>query len=152
MTNKPGASGILGLKYALSQKADGYTVVVGPMTEALASPYFQGAEPYDVKDLSFVASYMPQERVLFTTPDKAYKTFQEFIEYARKHPGEISVGSGGAQWALDVLKSIAGRQGTHAPLPGRQDVREAGHRGGEVRPRADPAQQGAAGVMSPKSG
>ncbi|HET9481572.1 MAG TPA: tripartite tricarboxylate transporter substrate-binding protein [Candidatus Polarisedimenticolia bacterium] len=126
MTNKPGASGILGLKYALSQKADGYTVVVGPMTEALASPYFQGAEPYDVKDLSFVASYMPQERVLFTTPDKPYKTFQEFIEYARKHPGEISVGSGGAQWA--------------------------GHRGGEVRPRADPAQQGAAGVMSPKSG
>jgi tripartite-type tricarboxylate transporter receptor subunit TctC len=107
VTNKPGASGILGLKYALGQKADGYTVVVGPMTEALASPYFQGAEPYDIKDLSFVASYMPQERVLFTTPDKPYKTFQEFIEYARKHPGTISVGSGGAQWALEVLKSIA---------------------------------------------
>lgn len=111
VTNKPGASGILGLKYALSQKADGYTVVVGPMTEALASPYFQGAEPYDIKDLSFVASYMPQERVLFTTPDKPYKTFQEFIEYARKHPGEISVGSGGAQWALEVLKSIAVKEG-----------------------------------------
>ncbi len=111
VTNKPGASGILGLKYALSQPADGYTVVVGPMTEALASPYFQGADPYDIKDLSFVGSYMPQERVLFTTPDKPYKTFQEFIEYARKHPGQISVGSGGAQWALEIVKSIAVKEG-----------------------------------------
>lgn len=111
VSNKPGASGIVGLKYALSQKADGYTVIVGPMTEALASPYFQGTEPYDMKDLSFVASYMPQERVLFTTPDKPYKTLPEFIEYAKKHPGEISVGSGGAQWALEVIKSVAVKEG-----------------------------------------
>jgi tripartite-type tricarboxylate transporter receptor subunit TctC len=104
--NKPGASGILGMKYALGEKPDGYTVIIGPMTDALASPYFQGAEPFNIKDLSFVASYMPQERVLFTTPDKPYKTFREFIDYAKKHPGEISAGSGGIQWALEVIKSI----------------------------------------------
>lgn len=109
--NKPGASGILGLRYALSQKADGYTVVVAPVTEAMASPYFQGAEPFDLKDLAFVGSYMPQERVLFTTPDKPFKTFQEFIDYARKHPGQLSVGSGGAQWALEVIKSVAVKEG-----------------------------------------
>ena len=111
VVNKPGASGILGLKYALSQKADGYTVVVGPMTDALASPYFQGAEPFNIKDVSFVAAYMPQERVLFTTPDKPYKTFQEFIDYAKKNPGQISAGSGGAQWALEIIKSIAVKDG-----------------------------------------
>jgi tripartite-type tricarboxylate transporter receptor subunit TctC len=109
--NKPGASGILGLKYALGQKADGYTVVVAPMTEPLASPYFQGAEPFNIKDISFVASYMPQERVLFTSPDKPYKTFAEFIAYAKKHPGEISAGSGGAQWALEIIRSIAVKEG-----------------------------------------
>jgi tripartite-type tricarboxylate transporter receptor subunit TctC len=109
--NKPGASGILGLKYALGEKPDGYTVIIGPMTDALASPYFQGVEPFNIKDLSFVASYMPQERVLFTTPDKPYRTFQEFIDYAKKHPGEISAGSGGIQWALEVIKSIAVKDG-----------------------------------------
>lgn len=111
VVNKPGASGILGLKYALGQKADGYTVVVAPVAEALAGPHFQGAEPFDIKDLSFVASYMPQERVLFTTPDKPYKTFQEFIDYAKKHPGEISVGSAGGQWALEVIKAVAVKEG-----------------------------------------
>ena len=50
---------------------------------------------------------MPQERVLFTTNDKPYKTWEEFIAYSKAHPGEVSVGSGGAQWALEVMKSIA---------------------------------------------
>ena len=105
--NKPGASGIVGLKHGLKQKADGYTIVVGPMTLALTTPYFQGSKPFNPDDLSYIGSYMPQERILFTTSDKPYKTFSEFIDYARKHPGEVSVGSGGAQWALEVMKSIA---------------------------------------------
>ncbi len=109
--NKPGANGAIGLKYALGQDANGYTLVVGPATDLLVGPYFLGTEPFDPKELSFVGSYMPQERVLFTTPDKPYKTFQEFIEYARKHPGEVSVGSGGLQWALEVMKSVAVKEG-----------------------------------------
>ncbi len=111
VVNKPGGNGAIGLRYALSQKADGYNVVLGPMTDALAGPYFLGGEPFDFKDLSFVAGYMPQQRVLFTTADKNYKTFQDFIEYGKKHPGELSVGSGGAQWALEVVKSIAVKNG-----------------------------------------
>ena len=107
VVNKPGASGILGLKYVLSQKADGYTMAIGPLTDALVSPYFQGADSFNMADLTYVGAYMPQQRVLFTTPDKPYKTFPEFVEYARKHPGEISVGSGGSQWALEVVKSAA---------------------------------------------
>jgi len=107
VVNKPGANGAIGLRFALGQKADGYHVVLGPMTDAMAGPYFLGGEPFDFKDLSFVAGYMPQQRVLFTTADKPYKTFPEFIEYTKKHPGELSAGSGGAQWALEVIKSIA---------------------------------------------
>jgi tripartite-type tricarboxylate transporter receptor subunit TctC len=109
--NKPGANGAIGLRYALGQKADGYNVVVGPMTDAFAGPYFLGGPPFDFKDVSFVGGYMPQQRVLFTTPDKPYKTFPEFIDYAKKHPGGISAGSGGAQWALEVVKSIAVKNG-----------------------------------------
>jgi len=109
--NKPGASGAIGSRYALSQKADGYTVIVAPMTEVMAGPYFLGGDPFDFKDFSFVGAYMPQQRVLFAPADAPYKNFAEFIEYAKKHPGEISVGSGAAQWALEVVKSIAVKNG-----------------------------------------
>lgn len=109
--NKPGASGSIGTRYALSQKADGYTVIVAPMTEVMASAYFLGGKPFDFKEFSFVGGYMPQQRVLFAPADAPYKTFDQFIEYVKKHPGEISVGSGAAQWALEVVKSIAVKNG-----------------------------------------
>ncbi|MCX5909697.1 MAG: tripartite tricarboxylate transporter substrate binding protein [Deltaproteobacteria bacterium] len=111
VVNKPGANGAIGLKYALSQKADGYTVVLGPMTDALSNSYFQDSESINIKDLSFAGGYLPQERVLYTTPDKPYKTFREFIDYAKENPGQISAGSGGSQWALEIVKSIAVKDG-----------------------------------------
>ncbi len=111
VANKPGGTGIVGVNFALGQKEDGYTVIVAPMNESLTSAYFQGSEPFDLKNFSFVGGYMPQQRVLFTTPDKPYKTFAEFIAYAKTHPGEISAGSGGVQWALEVVKSIAVKDG-----------------------------------------
>jgi tripartite-type tricarboxylate transporter receptor subunit TctC len=107
VVNKPGANGTIGLKYLLGQPADGYTIAIGPMTDALANPYFQKTESFNFDDFSFVAGYMPQERVLFTTPDKPYKTFAEFLAYAKKNPDTVSAGSGGSQWALEIVKSIA---------------------------------------------
>jgi tripartite-type tricarboxylate transporter receptor subunit TctC len=107
VVNKVGASGGLGLKYFLSQKADGYTVVSSTLGDNLASPCFNDMEPFNPKDFSFIGGYMLQERILFTSLDKPYKTFEEFIDYAKKHPGEISAGSAGIQWPLEVIKSIA---------------------------------------------
>ncbi len=111
VANKPGGTGIVGVNFALGQKEDGYTVIVAPLNESLTSAYFQGSEPFDLKNFTFIGGYMPQQRVLFTTPDKPYKTFAEFIAYAKQHPGEISAGSGGVQYALEVVKSIAVKDG-----------------------------------------
>ncbi len=111
VVNKPGANGAIGLKYAQSQKADGYTVIVSILTDNFVSPYFQGVEPFNLKDFSFVASYMPQERVLFTKPDKPYRSFQQFVDFVKKNPGQVSVGSGAVQWALEVVKSVAVKDG-----------------------------------------
>jgi tripartite-type tricarboxylate transporter receptor subunit TctC len=52
VANKPGGAGIVGVNFALSQKEDGYTVIVAPMNESLTSAYFQDAEPFDLKSFS----------------------------------------------------------------------------------------------------
>ena len=106
VVNKPGASGILGLKYALSQKADGYTAAIGPLTDALVSPYFQGAEAFHIGDISYVAAYMPQQRVLYAAADKPYKAFPEFVEYAKKNPDKIKWGHTGRGAKLWIIGSI----------------------------------------------
>jgi tripartite-type tricarboxylate transporter receptor subunit TctC len=107
VVNKVGASGSLGLKYILGQKPDGYTVVISTMGDNLAAPYFNEMEPFNINDFSFVGGYMLQQRILFTNLDKPYKNFEEFIDYVKKHPGEVSAGSAGIQWPLEVIKSIA---------------------------------------------
>lgn len=138
--NKAGAGGIIGLRAALRAKPDGYTVCCAAMTLALTAPYFQEAEPFDLEKIEFIGSHMPQERVLFTTLDKPYETFEEFIAYAKEHPGIVTVGSGGAIWAIEVMKSIAvyeglkmryilfksGAAGSAAILGGHVSVAETG--------------------------
>jgi tripartite-type tricarboxylate transporter receptor subunit TctC len=111
VVNKAGANGILGTKYVLGQKPDGYIVLIGTLTDIFATPYFQGVEPFHLKDFLFVGSCMSRESLLFTSLDKPFKTFFEFIEYAKKNPSRISVASAGAQWAQEVIKSIAVKEG-----------------------------------------
>ena len=50
---------------------------------------------------------MPQDRLLLTRPDKPYKTWKELVDYAKAHPGTVSVGSGASQEALEVLHAAA---------------------------------------------
>lgn len=108
--NKPGAGGVIGLQALKKARPDGYTIASGGLTLGFTSPYFLDAEKFDADDFTYIGSYMPQERVLFTTPDKPYKTWEAFLAYSKAHPGEVSVGSGGAQWALEVMKSIAKKE------------------------------------------
>lgn len=105
--NKAGASGVIGLQHALRQKPDGYTLCGAALTFALTAPYFQKAKPFDSGNIEYIGGHMPQERVLFGQMDAPYKTFDEFLAYVKKHPGIVTVGGAGAQWALEVMKSIA---------------------------------------------
>lgn len=111
IVNKPGASGVIGLRAALRAKPDGYTLCGAALTFALTAPYFQGAEPFAIEEMEFIGGHMPQERVLFGQMDAPYKTFDEFLAFVKENPGIVTVGGAGAQWALEVMKSIAVHDG-----------------------------------------
>lgn len=106
IVNKSGAGGAVGLRAFEQEKADGYTLFVNS-SAALNAAYFLGTETPDMDNFKYVGSYMPQQRVLFTHPYTPYKNWEEFLEYAKEHPGFISVGAGGGQWSIATIKSIA---------------------------------------------
>mgnify|MGYP001029797710 FL=1 len=107
IVNKGGGSGIPGLNFGLKAKNDGYTVIGGAIGNALVATYFLKAPAYNLDDIIFVGAYMPQDRLLLTRPDKPYKTWKELVDYAKAHPGTVSVGSGASQEALEVLHAAA---------------------------------------------
>ena len=110
ITNKGGGAGVPGLNTVLQAKPDGYTISA-PATPAFTASIFLKGKPYDLDEMSFAAGYMVNDRILLVKPDKPYKTWQEFLAYIKANPGKVSIGSGASQAAMEVLKSIAIKEG-----------------------------------------
>ena len=114
--NKGGAGGIIGLESVLRAAPDGYTVFAGAPFVAVSSSYFLKKKPLSLEDMEMVGGYMPQERCLFVPADAPYTTWEEFVDYVKKNPGAISIGSGASQWSTDLLKAIAHKEGLNYNL------------------------------------
>ena len=99
--NKPGAGGIVGSEYVANAKPDGYTVLYassGPMSTIPATRKTMSYDP--VKSFTPLYGMAASPLVMVIAADKPYKTFAEFIDYAKKNPGKLnfaSIGTGAAQ-------------------------------------------------------
>ena len=80
-------------------------------SSAFSAPFLLKAEPFDLDKVSYIGGYSFQARTVFTLPDKPYKTWAEFVEYAKKNPGKISAGSGGSEVGMDGFKAAAKKAG-----------------------------------------
>ena len=110
IVHKSGASGTIGMRAFLMEKQDGYTIAC-LSSAAVNAPVFQATEQFDMDKFKYIGSYMSQQRVIFTHLNTPYKTWQEFLNYIKAHPGEVTVGAGGGQWSIETIKSIAVKVG-----------------------------------------
>ena len=96
--NKPGASGIIAIEEMARAKPDGYTIMVGNISTNCLTPVLLAKRmhiDYD-KDVQIIAR-LADAPVFFiaTTTNFPPKTFQEFIAYAKAHPGDVRYASAG---------------------------------------------------------
>ena len=96
--NKPGASGIIAIEEMARAKPDGYTIMVGNISTNCLTPVLLAKRmkiDYD-RDVQIIARLADAPVVfLATTTNFPPKTFQEFIAYAKAHPGDVRYASGG---------------------------------------------------------
>lgn len=88
--NMPGVSGTTGLKELARRDADGYTV--GQVHEGLMVAHHTGLTPQNWDDFTPVAAVTQSPQYLTVPGDAPYSTYEEFVEYASEHPGEIRFG------------------------------------------------------------
>src|SRR5690606_14319634 len=92
---KGGASGTIATQYAAHANPDGYTVIMVLSAHAI-NPSLYPNLPYEsVKDFAPVSMFAKLPLMLYTNPKFGPKTVQELIDYAKAHPGEVTVGSAG---------------------------------------------------------
>lgn len=99
--NKPGAGGIVGSEYVANSKPDGYTFLYGSSGPMSTIPATRKQMSYDpVKSFTPLYGMAASPLVMVISADKPYKTFAEFVEYAKKNPGKLnfaSIGTAAAQ-------------------------------------------------------
>ncbi|HCQ50339.1 MAG TPA: ABC transporter substrate-binding protein [Achromobacter sp.] len=94
--NKGGAGGTVGAGVAAKARPDGYTFFMGGAHHALAPSLYKSLNYNIQKDFVPVALVaQPPQVVVINAGKLPVKTLQEFVDYAKKHPGEINYGTAG---------------------------------------------------------
>src|SRR5256885_4163963 len=126
--NKGGAAGALGLIDLTRATPDGYTVALTPNNPLTAQPHLQ-KQPYGMDSFRYVCLTYYAPYVLIAGPQAPFKTFREFVTFAKAksetllygHPGLASQPHLGM---LAVLKAI-GADGLGVPFTGAGPMAQA---------------------------
>jgi tripartite-type tricarboxylate transporter receptor subunit TctC len=127
--NQPGGGGTTGPgNMALNAKPDGYTIAQFPMG-MLRIPHMQKTLWNPLSDFSFILGVSGYTFGFVVKTDSPHKSFREYVEAARKAPGQIDYGSTGIGTSphllLEELSSNAKVQFNHVPFKGNADLMQA---------------------------
>lgn len=123
--NKPGAGGNIAGRAVIDSPADGYTLYMGTIAQAVGASVYQKTEKtgFDmVNDLVPVALTTTAPFVIVVNPALPINTLGELIAYAKKNPRPVTYGSGGNgtgnHLAGEIINQMAGIKMQHIPYKG----------------------------------
>ncbi len=120
--NRAGAGGTIGAAFAAKAPADGYTLLMGSMGQAV-QPLLYKKLPFDGnKAFTPVATFATVPNVLAVSMNTPVKNLAEFVSYAKAHPGGLNMASAGVgsinHLTGEMFEDRANVQLTHIPYKG----------------------------------
>jgi tripartite-type tricarboxylate transporter receptor subunit TctC len=119
---KIGGGGALCWSELVQTKPDGYTIAGHNLPHIALQPLEMGNAGYKTLDLKNIYMFESTPNLLLVRSDSPYKTLKDFVEYAKKTPGAVTVGGSGTSSANDLgttmLNKAAGIQLTYVPFGG----------------------------------
>jgi tripartite-type tricarboxylate transporter receptor subunit TctC len=125
VVNKTGAAGAVGMQFVATSKPDGYTLLLALSSISIipeADKLFGRQPAFTVDQFAPIALISADPTVLVVRAESPWKTAKEFIEDAKKRPGQISFSSsviyGTLHMAMELLSDGAGIKLRHIPYAG----------------------------------
>lgn len=120
--NLTGAASTIATTEVARAAPDGYTLTTVSGALAIGPAVYQNLT-FDVeKDLTPIGLVGSLPEVLLVNESLPVHSFSEFVEYAKKRPGQLNYGSSGpggsTHMAAELLSSAAGIKMTHVPYRG----------------------------------
>ena len=123
--NRTGSGTLVGTDLAAKAAPDGYTLLVGSISNLALNPGLYANLPYDsLRDFEPIGLLVSYSYTLIARKDLPLKTLPEVIAYAKANPGRLnyaSAGNGSGQHVLAAaLWHLAGVNVQHVPYRGAQ--------------------------------
>jgi tripartite-type tricarboxylate transporter receptor subunit TctC len=124
--NRAGAGGTIGTALVAKSPPDGHTLVLAAASHTINGSLHANL-PYDpIRDFSGIAHIGTVEYVLMINPRIPAKTVQEFVAYAKAHPGKLNYSTAGVGTATHLsmayFAGLAGINMMHIPYKGTNEA------------------------------
>ena len=120
--NRPGAGGNIGTEAVVRAPADGYTLLLCSVVNAINATLYDKLNFDFIRDIAPVAGVLRCPYIMVVNPSVPAKTVPEFIAYAKANPRKINMASAGTgtgrHMAGELFKMMAGVDLVHVPYRG----------------------------------
>ncbi len=123
--NRPGSGTLIGTDAVAKATPDGYTLLVGSVSNLAINPGLYRNLPYDsLRDFEPVGLAVAYSYTLMARKDLPFNSLKDLVAYAKTNPGKLtyaSAGNGSGQHVLAAaLWHLAGVELVHVPYRGAQ--------------------------------
>ncbi len=120
--NRVGASGIIGTEHVAKSPADGYMLLICPITHVTTASIYSKL-PFDpIRDFTPLSLLASSPMIVIVTRSLPVNSLSELIRLAKARPGELNYGTGGSgtssHLAVELFKIMAGVDVRHVPYKG----------------------------------
>jgi tripartite-type tricarboxylate transporter receptor subunit TctC len=121
--NRPGAGGNIGTEAVVNAAADGYTLLLATVPNAVNASLYEKLKFNFIRDIAPIAGIIRVPMVILLNPSVPATTVPEFIGYAKANPGKVNMASAGngsaPHMAGELFKMMAGVNLVHIPYRGQ---------------------------------
>jgi tripartite-type tricarboxylate transporter receptor subunit TctC len=126
--NKAGGGGALGISFLVNSRPDGYTIGLATLENMIVPTITEGRAPFSLQDVTILGQIVTSYNVLVVAADSPWKTFQDFIDYAKKNPG-VKYGCPGIRSTLYIRMETLSKNAhlglIGVPFDGRAEITAA---------------------------
>jgi tripartite-type tricarboxylate transporter receptor subunit TctC len=121
--NRPGADGNIGTEVVVNAPADGYTLLLATVPNAVNATLYPKLNFNFIRDIAPVSGIIRVPMVVLVHPSVPARTIPEFIAYAKANPGKVNMASAGTgsapHMAGELFNAMAGISLVHVPYRGQ---------------------------------
>ena len=105
INNKPGGGGLTAMNYVVEKKGDPHVIALFTGVW-LTNPLTQAEAKVSIKDMTPVVRLVLEPAVIAVKADSPFKTLRDFIDAAKKNPGQLKQSGGSITGRDNVVRQL----------------------------------------------